>query len=286
MSEATHKSWIATVRIEDDERYTPGTRTQERGWMSLVRQVRRRFLRWRLEPDELEPGRWWNGSLRSLDQLDNAVRRAKAAGLPVAEERERNWDSLEALELIADSVDRTGRVGDIGLREYGPLLDWLRLLGYERVQPDAGIRSRANRLLTMADGDGVDIAAERLGKPESYDALLCRSLPGDRVPLERRIAQARTLLRPGGIMVLSTEFWDMPDPYAGSESRCSRDHVCCSRRGDALGRAALDVGMVPVAPIYLGEAPDNRHPDLLGVGVSPIKLAFRKRADATERSAS
>lgn len=279
MNDETTRDWIATVGLgrRGPEAAPDRSAGREGGWKAVLDGVRLRFRRWRLRADELEPGRWWNGSLRSVDQLATAARRAKAARLPLVAERDRNWDALESLELLLAETDASARIADIGLEDHQPLLEWLRIVDHGWVQPEEGTRVRANRLLAMAGGPHDQAGAELPGTPGHYHVVVCRSLPGDRIPLRERLDQARRLLRPGGIFVLSTEFWDMPDPYDGGERRCARDHLCCRSSVDDLSREALDMGMVPLAPLFVGETPEGCHPDLLGVGVSPTKLAFRKK---------
>lgn len=270
---------IRTLHAEADgvPSHAPRTDDPADGWQALVERMRRRLRRWRVRPEALEPGRWWNGSLRSTSQLEVAAARAAEARLPVSDRHDRTWDSLEALELILGTVDATCRIVDIGLRTYAPLIRWLSLLGFGRLPRDPSVRMRANRLLAGHRG-GLEAAGdELLGDGARYDVVTCRSLPGDRVPLTDRLRQADLLLRSGGIFVLSTDFWDLPDPYRGGERRCATDHLCCRRSARTLARRALETGLVPVAPIFLDEPPQERHPDLLGVGASPVKLAFRKR---------
>lgn len=279
MNDETTRQKIATVRLGPRRRPDDDGRNEGRGasWKAVLDDVRLRIRRWRARPEELEPGRWWNGSLRSLDQLATAAHRAKAAGLPLTAERDRNWDGLEALELVLAETDRSARIADVGLGEYEPLLGWLRILGYRHLQPEDGIRAAANRILAVSGGAPEEVGAVSPGTAGSYDVVTCRSLPGDRIGLVDRLDQAERLLRPGGIFILSTEFWDLPRPFQGGERRCARDHICCRTKGDSLSREALELGMVPVAPVFLGETPEGRHADLLGVGVSPVKIAFRKR---------
>lgn len=257
----------------------PGSEERSDGWKTLVERLRRGIRRWRLQPGALEPGRWWNGSLRSGSQLETAAERARAARLPAVERPERVWDSLEALELIVGAVDRSARIVDIGLRTWGPLVSWLSLLGYGRFPPDESVRLRANRRLAGHRGGIEDAGDLPLGHEGRFDVVTCRTLPGDRVPLSDRLRQSRLLLRPGGYFVLATEFWDLPEPYENGTRRCASDHLCCRRSTRRLARKALEMGLVPVAPIFLDRPPEQRHPDLLGVGMSPVKLAFRKRGD-------
>lgn len=249
------------------------------GWQAVVERLRRSLRCWRLRPEALEPGRWWNGSLRSTKQLEVAAERAKAVRLPGtdSDRGDRTWDSLEALELILGRVDATARIADIGLRSYRPLLSWLSLLGYGRLPPDQTVRVRANRLLAGPGGGLSEAGDPLLGQEDRYAVVTCRSLPGDRVHLVDRLRQADRLLHPGGLFVLSTEFWDLPDPYQGGDRRCADDHLCCRSRARSLARHALEMDLVPVAPVFLDAPPGQRHRDLLGVGVSPVKLAFRKR---------
>lgn len=250
----------------------------------MLERVTRRLQRWRVRPERLAEGHWWNGSLRSADQLQTAIERARSTRLPLHEERDRNWDALEALELILERADRETPVADLGLRPYRPLLDWLELLGFERLQPDPALRARTNRRLagTRESREAIGGRPLEASGTGGYGVVTCRSLPGDGIPLADRLEQAAALLQPGGILLLSTEFWNLPEPYQGGERSCARDHVCCRPMADSLVRTALDVSLVPVAPLYLGETEKPRHPDLLGVGVSPLKLAFRRREPDAE----
>lgn len=272
---------IATVRLDEGGLETARAATgRRRGWKAVLGHAVRRLRRWRVRPEKLREGHWWNGSLRSADQLRTASERARTTRLPLGEERDRNWDSLEALELILDRADRSTRIADLGLRPYTPLLNWLEILGFETVQPDPALRARTNRRLAGVREGRDAVGAPDLDATEAYGVVTCRTLPGDGVPLDERLDQSARLLEPGGTFILSTEFWNLPDPYQGGARSCARDHLCCRRKADALVRTALELRLVPIAPLYLGEAPGQHHPNLVGVGVSPIKLAFRKREPA------
>jgi len=184
------------------------------------RALRRRLL---AEGARLSPARpdrrwepWMGRPLRTSSEVDAACDALAAMGLPPHGERTKNWDLLVALGVILDAVPVTGAVLEMGAPLYSRLLPWLYLYGYRQLHGidlvfDAPLMRGPIRYqqmdltqTTFADG--------------SFDAIACLSVVEHGVDLDAYLREAARLLRPGGVLVTSTDYWCEPVDTGGQEA--------------------------------------------------------------------
>lgn len=161
------------------------------------------------------------GVLQSRADWLAAVRHARERRLPVHHDRPKNWDALAAVGAILGLVapaERGGlRVLDAGSARYSPILPWLRLYGLGSAPGSLlGINLEFR---TQHTRDGVRFRygdATRTGlEPGSIDAITCMSVIEHGLPVPAFFAEAARLLRPGGLLIVSTDYDAEPPDTTG-----------------------------------------------------------------------
>ena len=159
--------------------------------------------------------------LRSRSALDEAAEEARRRGLPPATDYQKHWDNLLAVDALAGT---SGPVVDLGCRS-GQLLMWLYHLGrrelygcdIRRPWPPAKKALQQGQFRTagaairmyLASGRNMRRApAESTEFPTgAFGAVASMSVIEHHVDTPKFFAEAARLLRPGGRLVVSTDFW-------------------------------------------------------------------------------
>ena len=217
-----------------------------------------RALRRRLRADgaSLHPQRpsstwkaWVNRALLGLD--DVAVARAEVirCGLPPHGDAPKNWDLLVALGTILEHVPPRGAVLDAGAPLYSRLLPWLYLYGYRDLHGIDLVYDGPVRLGPIAY-QAMDLTATSF--PDGrFDAITCLSVIEHGVPLGAYLDEAARLLKPGGLLITSTDFWGEPVDTGGREAYGVPITIFTPAQMDAFVAAAAERGLHPVRPVDL-----------------------------------
>ena len=146
--------------------------------------------------------------LHSSAEVDAAVEQAQRLRLPLHPTRAKNWDVLGAVRAVLEHVGPDARVLDAGAARYSTVLPSLRLYGLTRL---SGInlefhRSTRRGVVEFRPGD---ITAT--GLPDaSLDAVTCMSVIEHGVDVRAFLAESARILRPGGVLVISTDYDQSP----------------------------------------------------------------------------
>lgn len=156
---------------------------------------------------------WVNAALRTERDRDRARAEVVDCGLAPHVDRPKNWDHLVALGLILDRLPPTARVLDAGAKLNSPLLPWLYLYGYRDLHGigfgyDGIVRRGPIRYERM------DLTKTTFAD-SSFDAITCLSVIEHGVPLDGQLAEAARLLKPAGLLVISTDYWCSPVDTGG-----------------------------------------------------------------------
>ena len=151
--------------------------------------------------------------LRTGEEWREACRAARRLRLPLHPTPEKTWDTLGAVAAILESTRPTGTVVDAGSARYSCVLPWLRLYGYSRL---LGINLEFGREVSHgpvrfrhgdATATGLDDA--------SIDAVTCLSVIEHGVPIPDFMREVSRILRPGGLLCVSTDYNVKPPDTAG-----------------------------------------------------------------------
>jgi len=161
--------------------------------------------------------------------------------LPLHPDRQKNWDALGALSAVLGSTTRDEFVVDAGSARYSPLLPWLRLYGYERLL-GLNLEFGAPVLHQGVEFRYGDITAT--GLPQgSVGAITCLSVIEHGVPVAAFLSESARLLRPGGVLVISTDFDQAPPDAAGKTAYGQPVHIFSPREVEELIATAAEVGL-------------------------------------------
>ncbi len=149
-----------------------------------------------------------NGTLKSRTEWMEAYENARKLHLPLHRGPEKNWDHLAAVSTILARTDTSGRVLDAGGEFYSNVLPALFLYGYCNLYginlsfTDAARRGPIQYL----PGD-----ITRAPFPDAFfDAITCLSVIEHGVPLESYFREMHRLLKPGGVLITSTDYYPTP----------------------------------------------------------------------------
>lgn len=164
-----------------------------------------------------------NAVLKTADEWENAVREVRALGLPPHKDSPKNWDSLAALDSILKMTGPNARILDAGAELYSTILPWLFLYGYRNL---TGINLAFRQPLGLGpiSYEYGDITKTKF-KENTFDAISCLSVIEHGVDLRQYFREMSRILKPGGILVTSTDYYDRAIDTKGQSAYGAPIHV-------------------------------------------------------------
>ncbi len=145
------------------------------------------------------------GVLQSREEWERATRNMRALRLPLHPDGSKNWDTLAAISSTLAHTSPAERVLDAGAALYSTFLPSLRLYGYSdlvgtnlefgRRVAFGGVR------LEQGDIEATGFAAG------SFGAVVCLSVIEHGVDVRAFLTEAARIVRPGGVVFVSTDYW-------------------------------------------------------------------------------
>ena len=149
-----------------------------------------------------------NGTLKTRAAWEAAFEHAKELHVPLHRGPEKNWDHLAAVTTILANTNNSARILDAGGEIYSNVLPALFLYGYHEL---FGIN------LTFSDpvrrGPIRYIPGDLTRTPfpaAHFDAITCLSVIEHGVPLPDYFREMYRLLKPGGVLITSTDYYPIP----------------------------------------------------------------------------
>ena len=209
----------------------------------------------------------------------DTVDEARKRGLPLHRDLPKNWDTVGAASTVLARVGRKGRVLDAGAARYSTLLVWLYLYGLRDL---VGINLEFRRPVHHGHGGCVafepgDATATRF-EAGSFDAVTCLSVIEHGVPIPEFLAEAARLLRPGGVLVISTDYDADPPDTTGHTAYGAPVHVFSPAEIEELIKHADEAGFDldgsfsanhPERPVYWKR---------VGLHFTFVRITFTRRA--------
>jgi SAM-dependent methyltransferase len=213
--------------------------------------------------------------LRDRAAWEACVAECRRLRLPLHHDRPKNWDALGAVATVLDLVGDRSAVLDAGSARYSPVLAWLRLYGLTDLVGDnlefgADVR-RDGVLFRYGDITATDFPDGR------FDAITCLSVIEHGVPVRAFLAEVARILRPGGVLVVSTDYDQAPPDTSGITMYGRPVRIFSPADIRALVADAADAGLDLLGQLMLDHAERPVHWARTGLDYTFMRLAFRRR---------
>ena len=217
---------------------------------------------------------WVNRALLGREEVEAAHDEVVACGLPPHGDRPKNWDLLVALGTILESCPPGARILDAGAPHYARLLPWLYLYGYRELHGIDLVYERAARLGPIRY-ERMDLTRTTF-PDESFEAIACLSVIEHGVDVPAYVDEAARLLRPGGLLVTSTDFWCEPVETHGQEAYGVPIRILGPADIEALVAHAASRGLRPVRPLHLACRERAVRWERFGLDYTFVNVVLRK----------
>jgi len=166
-----------------------------------------------------------NGILKSKLELDGAIEETIRLGLLLHGDTPKNWDSFSALQSILKLTNKNARILDAGGEEYSSILPCLFLYGYKNlICVNTAFPKNSN--LGPISYQYANIL-ESGANDSSFDVITCLSVIEHGIGLDYYFREMSRILKPGGMLITSTDYWDDPiNTYGLSAYNCPVKIFC------------------------------------------------------------
>ena len=190
-----------------------------------------------------------NRVLQSQAEWREATRKAKQLGLPLHRSEEKNWDHVAAVHAIAGATAKSARVLDAGAELYSNVLPGLFAYGYRNLYGvNLSFADPARRgPIRYLPGD-----ITRTEFPDGFfDAVTCMSVIEHGVPIGAYFREMFRILKAGGILITSTDYYPTPIDTAGKTAHGSPIKIFSRDEIEGMLELAYACGFTPAAAIDL-----------------------------------
>lgn len=147
-----------------------------------------------------------NRVLKNKIEIDESVLMAKKLKLPVRSDKSKNWDTLIAFSEITKYTGNDAFILDAGAEIYSMILPWLFLYGYKNLFGINIIFSKSFKRGPIHYDYG-DITHTNFPS-NFFNAITCLSVIEHGVDIQKFFEEMNRILKPNGILVLSTDYYD------------------------------------------------------------------------------
>ena len=144
-------------------------------------------------------------ALRHKDAVEGATLLTEALGLPSHYDPQKNWDTLKCLFHITDHCGLDDPILDGG-SSYATILNWLALLGYQKLYA-CDLVDRADQFTHSRIQFSVQDLTTTTFPDEYFKAITSISVIEHGVDLHAFLKEMARILKPGGRLLISTDFW-------------------------------------------------------------------------------
>lgn len=192
---------------------------------------------------------WHNSVLKTRQERDKAIEQVTNLELPLVSDAPKNWDSLAALDCVLANTTKRACVLDAGAEMYSRILPWLCLYGYRRLTGINLVFKEQKRVgpITYAYGD---VTRTDFGG-ETFDAITCLSVVEHGVDLEAYFRSMSRILKPNGVLITSTDYWEGPIDTEGRQVYGVPVHVFTRQEILHAIQLAERSGLILTGPIDL-----------------------------------
>jgi SAM-dependent methyltransferase len=199
-----------------------------------------------------------NAVLQSPAQWREATAFGKQYHLPRHRAEEKNWDHLAAVKAILSSTAPAACVLDAGAEMYSNVLPALFACGYRCLYGmNLSFADPARRgPIRYLRGD-----ITRTGFSDGFfDAVTCLSVIEHGVPLRAYFAEMYRVLKPGGLLITSTDYYPEPLDTTGKQAHGAPIKIFSRREAEEMLALARACGFEFTGPVHLEFSPLDASP--------------------------
>lgn len=181
-----------------------------------------------------------NGVLQSKAEYLQAFQRARELRLPLHRAAEKNWDHIAAVNAIVHTCPRSACILDAGAEIYSNVLPALFVYGYRDLYAmnlsfaDPACRGPIRYLPGDITRTGFDDGF--------FDAITCMSVIEHGVPIQAYFQEMFRVLKPGGILITSTDYYPEPVDTRGQVAHGAPIKIFSRTEAEEIFRTALRCG--------------------------------------------
>ncbi len=181
-----------------------------------------------------------NGTLQSSEEWKNALERAKRIHVPLHRGDEKNWDHLAAVFAILSHTPTSARILDAGSEIYSNVLPALFIYGYRNLYGiNLSFTASARRgPIRYLPGD----ITHSPFPDEYFEAVTCLSVIEHGVPLENYFREMIRILKPGGLLITSTDYYPTSINTHGQMAHGAPIKIFSKSEIQEALRLALEIG--------------------------------------------
>jgi len=215
-----------------------------------------------------------NGVLQTVEEWRHSLDEVKTLGLPPHLYPAKNWDSLAALSCVLSRTTNDAHVLDAGAELYSVILPWLFLYGYRNL---VGVnlsfdRPRRRGPISYIPGDLTRTAFP----DETFDAITCLSTIEHGVDLDAYFRETARLLKPGGVLVTSMDYYESPTETWGKTMYGAPIHIFSRSEVEEMLPIGRRYGFDLTGPLSLRCADRAVHWELHGLRYTFLMLTMQK----------
>ena len=192
---------------------------------------------------------WPCAVLKSEWQVRESVAQLERLGLPPVALAAKNWDSLAALDLILRNTGTSAHIFDAGGEWYSMILPWLCLYGYRNLTAGNLVFENKRRRGPIVY-EYADITRTKYSGG-SLDAVTCLSVIEHGVDLDAYFREMSRIIRTGGLLITSTDYYDIPVDTRGQQAYGVPIHIFTKDEISQAVALAETYGFSLVAPLDL-----------------------------------
>lgn len=190
-----------------------------------------------------------NRVLQSRAEWRGAARKARQLRLPLHRAEEKNWDHVAAVEAIVGTTAKSARILDAGAELYSNVLPSLFAYGYRDlfgINLSFAHPARRGPIRYLPG----DITHTQF--PDCFfDAITCMSVIEHGVPAGAYFREMFRILKPGGILVTSTDYCPTTIDTRGKIAHGSPIKIFSKHDVEEMLKLAFEFGLEPTATLDL-----------------------------------
>jgi len=140
-------------------------------------------------------------------ESDAATALVESLGLPSHHDAQKNWDTYKCINYIASTGDKVTPVLDAGSGARVVAPRWLCQLGYQNVYACDMQGAQKDLYKNMGIRFSLQNLTETNYEDSFFQAVTCISVIEHNVPLDKFAQEMGRILKPGGLLLVSTDYW-------------------------------------------------------------------------------